>query len=140
MGVNVMVSHSVAVAVMVMDTDSKFLLVKSYDRGWNFPGGFVGEHEFIKDAAIREVKKETGIPIQLTNFLGIEQDVTETNFVFLFKGEPVKGKQIVSDESENIGYFTVEEALEMMKLDQFKERIVHCLKEEDVPFLIVKSN
>ena len=60
MGVNVMVSHSVAVAVMVMDTDSKFLLVKSYDRGWNFPGGFVGEHEFIKGGTIREAKKRQG--------------------------------------------------------------------------------
>ena len=127
MGANDIVGHSVAVAVVVIDPDNKFLLVKNYDRGWEFPGGFVEEDGlYIKDAAIREVKKETGIPIQVTNFLGIEQDVTVTNFVFLFKGEPVKGKLTVSDESEDIGYFTLEEAIEMMRLDHFKERMVHC--------------
>jgi ADP-ribose pyrophosphatase YjhB (NUDIX family) len=134
------VSYSLAVAVMVMDADHKFLLVKSDYRGWEFPGGFVSGYEFIKETAIREVEEETGIKIQLTNFLGVEQDVTKSICIFVFKGEPVNGKLTVSDESEDVGYFTLDEALNMMTLDHFKERMVRCLNEKDIPFLIVKSN
>ncbi|MFC3885406.1 NUDIX hydrolase [Bacillus songklensis] len=135
---NEILSHKLAVAVMVMNRDHKFLLVKSYKRGWEFPGGFVGIGESIKEAAIREVKEESGIDIQLTNFLGIEQDVAKSTCVVIFKGTPVSGKFAASDENQDVGYFTFDEAMSMITLGKFRDRIVRCLKEKEIPFFIEK--
>lgn len=47
-------------------------LVKNYRWGWEFLGGFVEVGELIKDVGIWEVKEESGIVIEVINFLGVE--------------------------------------------------------------------
>jgi 8-oxo-dGTP diphosphatase len=127
-------SHRLAVAVMVLDKDNKVLLVKGY-RGWEFPGGYVGEGESIKEAAIREVKEESGITIQLTKFCGIDQVVVKSTCVFLFEGKPIGGKLTTSDESSEVGYFTFDEAMSKITLKVFQDRIIRCLNKREHPFI-----
>ncbi|AXI27667.1 ADP-ribose pyrophosphatase [Priestia megaterium] len=130
-------NQKLAVAVMVVNQDHHVLLVKNYRRGWEFPGGFVEAGESIKDAGIREVKEESGIVIEVTNFLGVEQDVKRSTTVILLKGKAISGEISVSNETQDVGYFTLEEAKNIIKLDNFKDRIARCLKETEIPFFYI---
>lgn len=47
-----------------------WLLTKHSDRGYEFPGGKVEVNETAKEAAIREVKEETGGIVQTINYIG----------------------------------------------------------------------
>ncbi|MCM3791827.1 MULTISPECIES: NUDIX hydrolase [Priestia] len=130
-------NQKLAVAVMVINQDHHVLLVKNHRRGWEFPGGFVEAGESIKDAGIREVKEESGIVIEVTNFLGVEQDVKRSTTVILLKGKAISGEISVSSETQDVGYFTLEEAKNIIKLDNFKDRMARCLKEAEIPFFYV---
>ena len=127
--------HRLAVAVMVLNKDDKVLLVKGPKRGWEFPGGYVGEGESIKEAAIREVKEESGIDIELTKFCGINQEVERSTCVVIFTGRTIRGELAVSDESLDVDYFTLDEAMRMITRDLYKDRILKCLNENEHPFL-----
>lgn len=123
---------------MVIGQDNKILLVKGHNRGWEFPGGFVKSNELIKAAAIREVKEESGIDIHLLKFLGIENSIEKSVTVAVFLGIPIGGKIETSSETQAVGYFTPEEALNLIQLDHYKERLHRCLNEKEVPFFIEK--
>ncbi|MFQ5629856.1 MAG: NUDIX hydrolase [bacterium] len=54
-----------SVAVVVQDGE-KYLMIKRRDgRGYGLPGGYIKLHESAEEAAIREVKEETGYDIEL---------------------------------------------------------------------------
>lgn len=63
-----------AVDVVVIHND-KILLVKRekppFKNKWVLPGGFVEINEDVKQAAIREMKEETGIDIELIGIIGV---------------------------------------------------------------------
>jgi 8-oxo-dGTP diphosphatase len=121
---------------MVTDADNQLLLVKNNYRGWEFPGGFVDKGESIKNAAIREVKEESGIEIDLTTFLGIEQEIAKMKSVMIFQGVPVGGKLATSKESKDVGFFSIDEAMSKIRVAVFRDRIVRCLNKEEIPFII----
>lgn len=121
---------------MVISQDNKILLVEGHTRGWEFPGGYVNSKESIKDAAIREVKEESGIDIRLINILGFEHDIKRAKMVVVLKGLEAGGVLKISEESQNIGFFYYDEALRKIKLKNFKDRLVRCFNEKEPPFFI----
>jgi 8-oxo-dGTP diphosphatase len=121
---------------MVTNPENKLLLVKAYSRGWEFPGGYVETGESITKAAIREVKEESGIDIELARLCGIEQDIARSICVFLFQGKPVSGELACSYEHLDVGYFSVEEAMRKISLKAFQQRVVRCLQQDSQPFVI----
>jgi 8-oxo-dGTP diphosphatase len=129
-------SHRLAVAVMVLNSENKVLLVKGHIRGWEFPGGYVGWQEPVKDAAIREVREETGIDIELTKFCGIEQDIQRNTCVILFIAKPINGTLAVDHENTDIGYFAIDEAIDKIDQKNSKERIPRCLDDKVHPFVL----
>lgn len=55
---------------VICNYQNKWLLTKHKDRGMEFPGGKVEEGEVAEQAAIREVKEETGGVIERINYIG----------------------------------------------------------------------
>ncbi|WJH35497.1 NUDIX domain-containing protein [Paenibacillus sp. CC-CFT747] len=121
--------------VVVRNAEGKLLLIRGPRRGWECPGGRVEEGESIQAGAVREVKEETGIDVELTRFCGVYHNVTQTITIFLFRGRPTGGRLTTSEESLEVGYYPVDEGLAKVTWKNLRQRIESCLAEE-APFLV----
>ncbi|RDI45599.1 NUDIX hydrolase [Falsibacillus pallidus] len=128
--------HIVSAATIVINDNKEILLIKGPRRGWEMPGGQVEEGESLKDAAIRETKEESGIDVEVIKFCGIFQNVNKSICNTLFLAKPVGGELTTSPESIEVGYFPIEQALEMVTIANFRQRIELCLDESCHPFYI----
>lgn len=100
------------------------------------PGGQVEEGESLKEAAIRETKEETGIDVEIIKFCGIFQNVNKSICNTLFLAKPVGGELTTSPESLEVGFYPIEQALEMVTILNFRQRIEYCLDESKHPFYV----
>ena len=121
---------------VVFDEHKKILLKKDPYRGWELPGGFVEDNENIKKAVVREVKEETGINIDIIKFCGVSQEVKRNICNMWWLGTFVSGSLKTSSESLEVGFFSIEEALKLIRNDDFKEELLKCLDIDNQPFFI----
>lgn len=128
--------HIVSAATIVLNEKREMLLIKGPRRGWEMPGGQVEEGESLQEAAIRETKEESGIDVEMVKFCGIYQNVEGSICNTLFLAKPVGGECTVSDESLEVGFFPIEEALQMVTWKNYRERIERCLDSAKHPFYI----
>ncbi|TYS67446.1 NUDIX domain-containing protein [Sutcliffiella horikoshii] len=134
--VRVTPKHIISAATVVLNDKNEVLLIKGPRRGWEMPGGQVEEGESLKGAAIRETKEESGIDVEIVKFCGVFQNVSGSICNTLFLARAVGGTPTTSPESLEVGFYPVEQALEMVTYMNFRERIGYCLKEEMIPFYI----
>ncbi|WP_394189968.1 NUDIX hydrolase [Paenisporosarcina quisquiliarum] len=128
--------HIVSAATIVLNEKNEILLIKGPRRGWEMPGGQVEEGESLQDAAIRETKEESGIDIEVTKFCGVFQNVSGSICNTLFLATPVGGELTTSPESLEVGFFPIQQALEMVTWKNFRQRIEYCINDELQPFYI----
>ncbi|QOR67204.1 NUDIX hydrolase [Cytobacillus suaedae] len=121
--------HIVSAATIVLNEKNEILLIKGPRRGWEMPGGQVEEGESLKDAAIRETKEESGIDIEVIKFCGIFQNVERSICNTLFLAKAIGGVPTTCQESLEVGFFPIREALEMVTFLNFRQRIEYCLDE-----------
>ena len=59
-------------------------------RGWALPGGFIDYGERPEDAAVREVREETGLDVELVSLLGVygapDRDPRQHNISVVYVG------------------------------------------------------
>ncbi|GMK39575.1 NUDIX hydrolase [Paenibacillus sp. CCS19] len=128
--------HIVSAAAIVLNDNNELLLIKGPRRGWEMPGGQVEVGESISKAAIRETKEEAGIDIEIVRFCGIFQNLGNSICNTLFLAKPIGGELTPSVESLEVGFFPLEQALEMVTWRNFRQRIECCLRIEEQPFCI----
>lgn len=131
-----MPKHFVSAAVIVVNEQGDLLLIKGPRRGWEPPGGQVELGEPIALAAIREVKEETGIDIEIVKFCGIFQNLKGNVVNTLWLGKPIAGEMATSSESLEVGYFTVAQAKTMVTWPTFVQRIEMVLDAATHPFCV----
>ena len=128
--------HFISAATIVTNDNNEILLIRGPRRGWEMPGGVVEEGESLKAAAIRETKEESGIDIEIVKFCGIFQNVDRSICNTLFLAKAIGGEPTTCEESLEVGFYPVKEALEMITIQNFRQRIEFCLDETTHPFYI----
>ena len=83
------------VRVIILDNQNRMLMVKQHHEHkdiWMVPGGGIEEGESSEDAAVREVKEETGLDVEIGKLIWHVEEVSERGqrFVNFFMGR-VKG-------------------------------------------------
>jgi 8-oxo-dGTP pyrophosphatase MutT (NUDIX family) len=134
-----------AVNVVVENEHGEILMIRRSDNGnWALPGGAIDLGESMTQAAVREVKEETGIDCEITGLIGIYTDpghiilYTSNNearqeFSILLRGRPVAGERALSDESLDVQWIPAE-SIGGLPMDQaMRFRLSH--RTADTPYL-----
>jgi 8-oxo-dGTP diphosphatase len=103
--------HIVAVSGLFLNCDGKILLAKTERRGWECPGGQVELGEDLTTALIRETREESGCAVEVDRLIGVYTNpAAPEKVMFQFVGRYVAGALQSSEETAEVGWFTIDEA------------------------------
>jgi ADP-ribose pyrophosphatase YjhB (NUDIX family) len=135
-----------AASAVVADQDGRILLARRRDNDlWTIPGGAMEPGETISEAAVREVKEETGIDVEVVSLVGIYSNpihVVEYSdgevrqqFSVCFACRPMGGEPEPSEETSEVGYFTPDALGRMEIHPSISLRIEHYLARRPEPYI-----
>jgi ADP-ribose pyrophosphatase YjhB (NUDIX family) len=133
-------------AIIFDETREKFLLTRRTDNGrWCLPGGAMEAGESASETCAREVFEETGLQVRVVRLVGIYTtphriveyaDGNRKQQVALsFEAEVIGGTMGLSDETTEIGYFTLPEIETMDIMEHHVERIHDALVKQPTAFI-----
>ena len=102
----------------VIVREGKVLFQRRSDNGkWGLIGGLVEMNETYEQAALREIREETGLEVRLESFLGIfhNHDMVWSNgdrahvISAMYTAEIVRGEPRIDEESFELRFFAPEE-------------------------------
>lgn len=111
-------------AAIFDESGERILIIRRRDNGqWCQPGGHIEPGESVAEACAREVKEETGLEVEVVRLVGIYSDphrvaqYADGNryhaIVLSFEARVVGGSLHDSDESSEMGFYTMEEIAAM---------------------------
>lgn len=108
-------------ASVLLNNNGKILLVKEYIKSmgeelWLTPGGGVNFGESLKEAARREFLEETGIDVEVGEFIFYKEYIVKDkvhSLNFYFRGKCKDDKIIKTGEVIDAKFLSVEDALSL---------------------------
>lgn len=107
----------------VFDQEGKVLLQRRGDSNrWGFPGGAIELGETPEEAAIRELKEETGLDVRVSGLIGIYTDADmsypngdQAHSICIFYALEKVGGELACDNLETVGlqYFDPDDMPEL---------------------------
>lgn len=128
----------VAYVLLFDEIEQKVLMVKNKGTGasyYTLPGGAVEKGETLKEAAVREVKEETGLDVQVGGIFSVGEAFFEERghhaIFFTFLGKIIGGEINISfpEEIEEVTWLDVTEA----------EKYIHITNEFEGLLLDIKT-
>jgi 8-oxo-dGTP diphosphatase len=101
-------------AVLIEKDGNLLLLQRSYQPwkgSWNLPAGYVEVDETPAQAAVREVREETGLEVEISRLLNtyfFDDDPRGNGLLVLYRGIVVGGQLNGSGESTAHAYFSAD--------------------------------
>ncbi len=136
----------VAVAAVVLDDAGRVLMIQRTDNDlWAIPGGAQDVGETTTAAAVREVREETGLHIEVTGLVGIYSDPRHViayddgevrqEFSICLRARPVGGQLAASSESKHVEWIAPDRLDQLNIHRSVRLRIDHGLEPEKEPYL-----
>jgi len=133
-------------AVLFDRTKQKVLLTRRTDNGlWCLPGGMVDSGETVAECCEREVLEETGLKVRVVHLTEVYSDPDQLivypddnrshSIVLGFLVEQVGGKPRLSNETSEIRFFPVLEAIEMPLFHGHAIHIRDALAGQDAAYI-----
>lgn len=130
----------------IFDEQRRILLTKRADNGqWCMPSGGMDSGESAAEACEREVWEETGLKVQVKRLVGVYSypdqlvvyaDGYNAQIVALhFEAEVLNGTLGLSNETTDVGYFSLEEIEKLEMFGRHKERIMDTLANQQQAFV-----
>ncbi|WNS81624.1 NUDIX hydrolase [Domibacillus sp. DTU_2020_1001157_1_SI_ALB_TIR_016] len=126
-----------AAAGLVIDSRGRWLVVKKAYGGlkgqWSLPAGFVDAGETVDEAAVREVREETGIEASVCGVAGIrsgviQHDVSDTMVVFHMMPTEEKEPKACGRELLAARWMAVSELQESFETSVLLRRIIESFE------------
>ena len=136
----------VATSAYVTDDHERILLVRRADNGlWALPGGGMEPGETVTGCAVREVKEETGLDIQVTGLVGIfsnpshvvayQNGEVRQAFSICLRARPTNGAIRTSDESPDVAWVRRDELADLDMHPETRRRIERGIANIPAPYL-----
>lgn len=115
--------HDFNITSCLVEHEGKFLIVGEDGRGrgglYNFPGGHIDDLETLAEAAVREVKEESGYEVELTGVLGVYQSIYNEKQLNVggpvFVGKLVGGEATTSAAHPEVRWVTADELRQLVQ-------------------------
>ncbi|WP_217197605.1 NUDIX hydrolase [Streptomyces buecherae] len=139
-------SMVVAASAVVTDDEGRILLQRRRDNElWALPGGGMDMSDSLPGCAVREVREETGLDVEITGLVGTYTDPPHViaytdgevrrQFNVCFTARVLGGTLTISDESTELR-FVAPEAVEDLPMHHTQQlRIRHYLEHRTSPYL-----
>ncbi|MFF5127744.1 NUDIX domain-containing protein [Streptomyces syringium] len=139
-------SMVVAASAVVVDDRKRILLQRRRDNDlWALPGGGMDMADSLPGAAVREVKEETGLDVEITGLVGTYTDPRHViaysdgevrrQFNVCFTARVIGGRLAISDESTELRFVAPEELAELPMHHTQRLRLSHFLERRPHPYL-----
>jgi ADP-ribose pyrophosphatase YjhB (NUDIX family) len=70
---------------------------------WSFIGGYVNRDEHVPDAAVREVKEETGLDVELVGLVGVYDDLPAGLVLAVYSARVRLQEVVLTQQVQEIG-------------------------------------
>ena len=131
---------------VVTDEHDQIVLIRRRDNDlWALPGGGMELGESIVDTAVREVKEETGLDVEVTGLIGVYSNPhhvmaytdgeVRQQFSLCFTTRLIGGDLLVDSESTDIAWTRPQDIHSLNMHPSMRLRIQHYLEHRTTPYL-----
>ncbi|MFE2738228.1 NUDIX domain-containing protein [Streptomyces sp. NPDC059349] len=136
----------VAASAVVTDVQGRILLQRRRDNDlWALPGGGMDMSDSLPGTAVREVKEETGLDVEITGLVGTYTDPRHViaysdgevrrQFNICFTARVTGGHLAISDESTELRFVSPDELESLPMHHTQRLRLQHFLEKRPTPYL-----
>ena len=118
-------ARHLVVALVFIRQDDTILLVKQTtgEKFWSLPGGVVEMGESVEQAAVREVREETGLAVRIQRIVGLYSKPDEGSLAVAFEATVIGGVlRPTVDEIAECRYFALDDLPDHAR-EHFRQRV-----------------
>jgi len=104
-----------AAGVILIEGDEVLLVQRKFEPrigGWTLPAGFVEYDEHVEECAVRELKEETNLDVELTGVFNAYMAMDDPRvrvLLLLYMGKRVGGEVKAGDDASDARFFPIDQ-------------------------------